>query len=650
MKKIHFILLIFTIKSNIIIPQEVTLPESVSDLFAEIASLSEATDTEGLATQISDLLDDPVKINNASFIELSRLFFLTEFQIRSIEDHVKKTGPVVSENELSLIPGITPETARMIKPFIVFDNTGQNRSSSKSVVNKITDIWSVREFKPDTGCFGSQWKNTTRYRLSRGNFSAGFLADKDAGEKYLLSDFPFKDFLSCWISAEQRGFISKIIIGDFAVRSSHGLALNTSSFSSFSLTAPGNLTGRHLVKPYNSTDENRFMRGVALSGSSGPIDFTLFASSKKTDATLWSPSDSVELAVSSLYTSGLHSDENSVKKKDTLGETTLGGVLTANAGNTRFTVTLKTAMFSHPFIPRKSGPDSILSFTGSRNSIVSVGYTTMAGNLLLSGEGALSGNGAFALVQALQSKPDDRFTLSAMFRFVSPGFHSLNGSIPGVSLSSFSGYSFYTGFIFEAARHLFISAGTDLTVTHPTSEYSSGQTASRDKTELKILFSPSAAFSAEATLSFRDRLYGTGGAYTGVPAHSAYSSAKIRLAFMPVQGFKISVRADCKTCSPSGSEGFMLLSDLSVSPAKWPLKLWARYSVFTTGGYESALYVWENDLPYSYSVPPLFGLGSRSAVMLTYNSGKVSLSLKYSVTSKTDRSDPELRMLLGLVF
>ncbi len=77
----------------------------------------------------------------------------------------------------------------------------------------------------------------------------------------------------------------------------------------------------------------------------------------------------------------------------------------------------------------------------------------------------------------------------------------------------------------------------------------------------------------------------------------------------------------------------LLLQDISYRFAKIPVSVWFRYSIFTTDSWDSRLYVYENDLLNSFSIPALSGEGSRSYIMIAWKANKfINLRIKYGIT------------------
>ena len=67
----------------------------------------------------------------------------------------------------------------------------------------------------------------------------------------------------------------------------------------------------------------------------------------------------------------------------------------------------------------------------------------------------------------------------------------------------------------------------------------------------------------------------------------------------------------------------LLLQDISIRFRKIPVSIWMRYCIFNTGGFESGIYTWENDLLNSFSIPVMYGSGNRA-----YHNGFVEDRMK----------------------
>jgi hypothetical protein len=78
----------------------------------------------------------------------------------------------------------------------------------------------------------------------------------------------------------------------------------------------------------------------------------------------------------------------------------------------------------------------------------------------------------------------------------------------------------------------------------------------------------------------------------------------------------------------------ILCQDISYIFRKIPVTIWIRFCIFKTDNWDSRIYTYENDLLYSYSIPALYGEGSRSYIMAKWKiCDYAELRIKYGTTS-----------------
>ena len=82
-----------------------------------------------LQEEFTQLAENPVRINIASFEELGRIRLLTDFQIQSIINYIKKNGPVLSIYELQFVHGFDEELPELHRG--VYMGLGRPRAHQK---------------------------------------------------------------------------------------------------------------------------------------------------------------------------------------------------------------------------------------------------------------------------------------------------------------------------------------------------------------------------------------------------------------------------------------------------------------------------------------------------------------------------------------
>ncbi len=637
--------------------QQDNLSEVITDMAEQLAE--DESDPEAVqvfADRLHDLSVDPVRLNACDEQELSRLFFLSDFQIRILIDYIRTYGKILSPYEIQGIPGFNRETAEMMIPFVTFSDEYRGSGSTGHGEWKSTMLTNISYSSPsDTGLIGPPLKTLLKYRLSSGGLSAGLTAERDAGERLPGSKYPVPDFFSAHLSYTGEGIIKRVIIGDFSARFGYGTNINTGFRTALSVIAPVNLQGNDEIKGYTSTDENNFFRGVAAVLSVKNFGLAAFYSRNRCDATTGYGADSSEIFIENLYRSGLHNTKTLLLKKDRYTETNLGFDLTYNSDNFRIGLLASATGLSVPLTVSSGKPEDLYDFTGDFNSICTFYYKSLVKKILLTGEFSTGASRSFALVQGVALRPSDRLTLSFLYRNYNNGYFSFHGRGPGISTTS-AEKGLTGSFTIEAAKHLFISAGCDVH-RFPWLAYRNSAPSSGIRQELRIKLIPREDLTLESSFHYR-RTMADRNSEPGIPEQVSTVARIFRtsLKYSPGPGFTVGTRLDYKFTSPSTGKGMMMLQDITFRSASLPLTLWFRYCIFGTDDWDSRLYAWENDLIHSFSIPALSGRGSRSYLMASWKAGKTAeIRVKYAVTipegqyrSSGDRH--EIRMQLTFRF
>ena len=246
-------ILIFLFFHLSIYSQEGGASELISGIAEELASDEQDPGALELFTdRLQELADDPVPVNSADEDEISRLFFLTPFQVRSLIDYVRNTGSILSVYEIAVIPGFDREITEIMEPFISLKDKPPDTDKFSRIRQTFLTNISVKASDADTSAPGSPTRILMKYRLKASRISAALTGEKDPGEELFPEHNAFPDFVSANICYDGPGFIKRVIIGDYSVRFGQGLNINTGYKTNLSLTSPGNLAGRSEIKPYSS--------------------------------------------------------------------------------------------------------------------------------------------------------------------------------------------------------------------------------------------------------------------------------------------------------------------------------------------------------------------------------------------------------------
>jgi len=629
------IILLFILLSSSGLCQEINISETIINVAEQLAS--EDPDPEAVnifLDKLQDLSENPVKINPADPNELARLFFLSDFQVKALADYIHSYGRIATVFEIALIPGFDRETAEMIAPFITLDFRQVTGPDSARWKNTIISNFSIKPSATDTLSVGSKWKILTKYRFISGSFSGGITTEKDAGEKFLSGNSYLPDFLSASICYSGNGPVKKIIAGDFSARFGQGTNVNTGIRRGISLTSPGYLSASDEIRSFTSAESSRFFRGVAAELSAGNFNLDMFISNRRKDATISSSPDSSGEYVESFYIAGLHNTPSLLKKKDAMNETAYGINLSYSANNLKAGLTWSETGFSLPVSIPESDPEKLYNFSGKRNALYSVYYNGFLKNILFYGELTVNGNKNSAAIQGISFRPSDRLTINFLFRNFTPGYTTFYGNGPGTGSYVTNERGLLGNFEFEAFKHLFVSGGFDIR-QYPWLRYRCSAPSAGYKRELRVRYLPTEKLTFE--MYYSDRMTMVDSATnSGIPEQNRIITRKLKgsVRYLPSDYLTLVTCIEYAAVSPTMSKGMLLLQDLNYKPGRSPFSFWFRYCIFSTGSWESRLYMYENDLLYSYNVPALSGTGTRSYLLVKADINRYAeLRIKYAITS-----------------
>jgi hypothetical protein len=594
-------------------------------------SLTDEYEVTYLLERLSEIEERPAAINSGDEEEIARLFFLTEFQVKVLAEYVTRKGDIVSLYEMALLPAFDRETVILMAPYITLEPSDK-KNGFPSRSNNLIMTASTRIVSEDEASGGL--RSLLRFRHEGPTLSYGLTAENDPGEPFNFDKAAGPDFLSAHLMYQGRGFVRRIIIGDYSLRFGEGLVFNSGSWQGSWLSSPSFMTGRSALRQYTSTEENNYFRGVSCLLGSITRGAVLFVSSNNIDARLLFDDDSNAVAVTNLVKGGLHDTPSAREARNSLTETMAGFHLSWGTDKIRSGLTSSLTWFSMPFQPDTMKPENIADFDSDRLLNMAADFKAGTGPLLFFAEAAVSFPGSWAATGGIRARPSDRVTFNILARHFSPGYHAFHSGAFCASSAASNETGLAASLHLEIARHLFVSAGADHYCI-PWLRYRSSSPACGYRTEVKCEYLPRNDLSLRLTFTSAAREYDLENKSGISPS---VTSTRRLLAFTfscsPAENIGLTTRVSASQITPSGEKGFLLCQDISYSLHAVPLRLWFRYALCSSGGYDSRLYAWENDLLQSFSVPAMYGECSRAFLMISWKPAeKIELRAKYAVTA-----------------
>jgi hypothetical protein len=294
-----------------------------------------------------------LNINKINETELFALGILDKAQIDSIITYRNNYGPIQSMYELQNINNINIDKLKLLNQYVqVHELQATPLKQMIKESQRYEQIrWSQVQEKSrgyKTNAYaGSNHYFQYRFRSSYNpHYQIGFMFEKDAGEKL---DIKHIDYISSYVLIRPKKIVKEIILGDFHFQAGHGLIFGNPFFISknpeYWSTAWRTATG---FKGHSSSNEYNFYRGIGTRIQHGNASFSFFASKTNQDAYLQN-----DHTFSSINTSGLHRSWSEIKNKNSIQLNNIGTQLSQSFFKERLKINIGYLMYhySHAWKP-----------------------------------------------------------------------------------------------------------------------------------------------------------------------------------------------------------------------------------------------------------------------------------------------------------
>jgi hypothetical protein len=624
------------------------------------AGLAEDADYSVLLENKTYSLSHPIRLNNASREELEESGLFSDIQVNNLITYMKKNGKLISIYELQAIPGFDlPEIRTLFKHLCIDSYTAeakvpilsQMHAGAHTITGRAGRIVELQKGytshaqSSSSHYVGNPWKMFLAYRFSAASVSWSLCGQKDAGEEFFKgSQKRGFDFYSGHLVIKDKGILKTCVVGDYSVGLGQGLI--AWSGISFSKTSDASIIKKNAsgIKPYTSTNENSFMRGAAATFQLGSLGSCLFFSRKKIDASVTDTNASGQpLQVRTLETSGLHATKSQLSSRHSLGQTVAGANMCFALHSFRLGVSFLETQFDAALVPRPELYNRF-DFKGRNLSTVGLDYNWVFRNVNLFGECAKSSDfqkpylpGGRAILQGLMIAPDQRISLSLLYRNYERNYHSFYSNAFSEGSKASNEQGFYMGLLLKPCQAITLSAFYDLFV-FPWLRYRVNAPSSGSDFFAKLSFSPNKRL--EIYTHFRKRVKesdpGASAEEIKFPIAGAQTNYRIHISYAVRPELQIRSRLDLIYASDSllaKETGYMISQDLIFQNHNSPFSLTLRYALFDTPGSNTRIYAYEHTAPGSFSIPSFSARGSRFNCLIRYrNKRKLEIWLNIGRT------------------
>lgn len=630
--------------------------EETENGFEGVDEVEEQDGFEELIIEYKRCREEPINLNGEAVTRLGEMGLLGPFQVEAIRQYRQRYGDFLFVEELMMVEGFDERMVAVISPIVCIGKSAWKQEQEKVTLKKamtkgrhqLTMNYAQKlSDTTHTDYLGSPMKAQLRYCFSYGSkIRLGFAMEKDAGEPFLfgrLSDSiqqvvrsyrrPGFDFYGVHlyltdlrlVGGTRQGTtrdvlsIKDLAIGDYQLSFGQGLTLW--SGMSFGKAGGGSsLMKRGAgVRPKASAGEGKFFRGAATTLQYRNWQATVFYSLRNIDATvveadtLEGDIDDPEL-VSALQESGYHRTLGELEKRHTLRQQVFGGHLCYTGAQLEVGLTAYHLRLGAP-LQLKPSKYNQYYFQGDRLTDMGLDFRWQLTRAVFFGEFSASGDKAFAGLAGMTVKPAGYIDFTLLYRNYGLQYQNLFLGALKESSRGQAEEGFYLGLQCAPAPRWNLLAHCDFFrfkwLTSQVYTPSWGQEYSV-KVDHQI--------SDHATMQFRFRSKAKmknstdNHSYSYYPIFYAKRSVQFQVTYILFGDWVFGNKA-CYSHylndDGADSRGYLVCQDAAYKPEGKPWSLTFRYALFGSDDYNSRISLYENDVLGAFSIPGLYGHGSR---------------------------------------
>ncbi|MEO6914346.1 MAG: helix-hairpin-helix domain-containing protein [Chitinophagaceae bacterium] len=605
---------------------------------------------EDLVKNLDIYLRHPLNVNTADEEDLRGLVFLNDEQIRNFMIYRKLFGFFINKYELQAIPGWDLATIEKIFPFVLIGSSGRGNT-------RLTDLFSkgdqtilyrmgrslntLPDFDPDSSgkakFQGSRDHIYLRYKYNYQNrLEWQWLGDKDAGEQFFSGQNRYGfDFNSFHVSLKNAGIIKLLVVGDYTVTMAQGLI----QWQGIALGKSADITSvkrsAQVIRPYTSSGETEFFRGVGVTLKRKNWEASFFLSRRAISAHIVIDSINDPGHITSILPGGYHRTGTERAQKNNVKQFSTGGAIVYNSKNTLFSINAITHHLSIP-IEKDPLPYNIYAIKGSDFTNISVEFSRTIRNLHLFGEVAIDKRLHSCYLSGAMISLASNFDISFVGRVMNKAYQALYASAFSENDLPANERGFYTGISLRPATGVTLQAYTDF-FFFPWLKYRVNSPSYGKEFAVLIKYLPD----KKTELSCR---FKSGNKPQNFDETTPISNVigktrqglQLQGVFLINKSVTLKNRLESSLFKEPGSPsatGFLFFSDLSYKAVRAPWSVNLRMQYFEADSYDARIYAYENVMSYSFGFPAYYKKGFRGYLNYYMDLGGLIISNR-SLTQK----------------
>jgi hypothetical protein len=620
----------------------------VKDIIESLApDLPEDYDLSELLESLTYLKKHPIDLNHTNAEELKSLVFLSPLQISNYFQHIKTNGKLLELLELQSIEGFDVVAVTRLMPFVRLSGSDNHQDLSLNNLVRQSEQELLLRFGqtlqkqkgfqdlPGSRYLGSPERLLGKYKYNyKDLLSASLIVEKDAGE-YLFSGTQKTrfDFISGNVTLYNSRIIKKLVIGDYSLQFGQGLTL----WTGFGFGKGPDVTSvakkDQGLKPYNSSNENAYLRGLAATIKlQDHIELTAFASSTAQDASTKLSEDSIVTQVN-IGLSGLHRTSSELKNQSALRQTMYGAALQYVSNNLGLGLVAYQSQYSNPFV---TGPLAYnqYNFVGSILNNLGIHYNYTFQNIYFFGETANSLPGGLSTVNGAMASVSRSLSVVLLNRSYAVDYHSFFARSLGESTEGSNEKGWYSGINFVPSKIWSFALYGDV-FQFPWLKYRIDGPSKGHEVLGQLSFTPIKTFKAIFRIKTETKQQNsdTKGDTTLLKDVSR-TNFRLAVNWQLNTVFRFENRGEVVNYRKDAVNelGFLFYQDLNYRPQSARISGNIRLAYFHTASYNSRLYAYEDDVLYSSGFGMYNGIGLRSYVNLRFKvSRKLDIWSRYAL-------------------
>lgn len=648
----------------------------------DLERLSErATSESSIAEAMEDMVqlaEHPIDLNNAPYEDLARIPFLTENQVRRLSEFRSNYGELLTLFELVSVKGFDSVLIRKIEPYVVLlPLSTVPRFSPKTFLNYGHQDFLVRLEqmlplakgfeKPDSlggenigkAYYGNPQRYYFRYTYNWfDRVRIGLSGEKDPGEQFFRGAQKWgMDYYAGFICLSNLGFLKNLTIGNFRASFGQGLTfgagLSTGSMPGFSVSTYQSSSFTRNgggIRPSLSVSEGDYLRGIAGTIKTGPVEISCFLSYHGRDANVIMRDTILErtVEISSLGSIGYHRTASELADMNSISEFIAGGNICASfIKGINFGIKIGATGLLSRWSARLN-PEvktyNINSFRGSENHVIGVDWVLRYKSLFFAGEISRSANGGVAFVSAATLTPDPRANFTLVYRNYQPEYQNFSGNAFGQNSSNSNECGIYAAINLSVHRIIMLAFFGDF-YTFPWLKYRIDRPVQGYETGIMAGLQPSRNLTIN--LRYHQKKGEINSSAENSNLHlisgSRQRSYRLSLLWNTDLGITLNTRLEVretKTADNPVSYGYLICQDLQLKSSGKTVSATLRYALFDLPGYDQRIYIYEPEVLYGYSMPAYSGNGIRGCLVVKYRATRwCSIWARCGVTYYSDRTE-----------